>query len=157
MPPYNAPSWKQLTKSYASDAKFARPTTETRIVAVEQSLGIRLPAQLREFWLEADGFSADYGSRVIWSVNHLEEQNQQFRTTAGFKDLYMPFEHLLLFGDDSGGDHFAFAIHADGQIHKNVVFRWDHETDSRAWYASRLEQFLETRLKKEDEEDDDEV
>lgn len=116
-----------------------------------------MPAQLREFLLEADGFSADYGSRVIWSVGHLEEQNRQFRTTAGFKDLYMPFDHLLLFGDHSGGDFFAFAIHADGQIHKRDIFRWDHETDGRAWFAGHLEQFLETRLKKEDEDDDDVV
>ncbi len=157
MPPYNAPSWKQLTKGYPSDAKFARPATEASILAVEQSLGLRIPAQLREFWLEADGFTADYGSRVIWSVSHLEEQNREFRTTPAFKDLYMPFDHLLLFGDHIGGDHFAFAVHADGQIHKRDVFRWDHETDGRDWFASHLEQFLETRLKREDEDDDDVV
>ena len=148
------PSWKQLTKSYASDAEFARPAREARIATVEQSLGLRIPEELREFWLEADGFTADYGSRVIWSVSHLEEQNRQFRTTPAFKDLYMPFDHLLFFGDDSGGDHFAFAIHADGQIHTYDVFRWDHETDGRIWFAGHLEQFLENRLKKEDENDD---
>ena len=155
MPPHNAPSWKQLTKSYASDAEFARAATQTSIAAVEQSLGLQIPKQLREFWLEADGFTADYGSPVIWSVAHLEEQNRQFRTTPAFKDLYMPFDHLLLFGDDGGGDHFAFAIHADGQIHKRDVFCWDHETDGRAWFAGGLEQFLETRLKREDDDDDD--
>lgn len=157
MPPYNAPSWKQLTKKYAPDAKFARPTTEARLAAVERSLGVRLPSELREFLLEADGFTADYGSRVIWSASHLEEQNRQFRTTAAFKDLYMPFDHLLLFGDHSGGDHFAFAIHADGQIHKRSIFRWDHETDGRSWFAGGLEQFLENRLKKAKSDSDDDV
>jgi cell wall assembly regulator SMI1 len=157
MPPFNAPSWKQLAKGYASDAKFARPTTEARIAALEQSLSIRLPPALREFLLEADGFTADYGSRVIWSVSHMEQQNREFRTTVAFRELYMPFDHMLLFGDDCGGDHFAFAIHADGQIHKDDVFRWDHETDGRAWFAGDLEQFLETRLKKDKEEDDDVV
>jgi hypothetical protein len=152
MPPYNASTWKQLTNSYAPDAEFGRPATEAQIAVAERSLGLRLPEQLREFWLEADGFTADYGSRVIWSVGHFEEQNRQFRTTPPFKDLYMPFDHLLLFGDHSGGDYFAFAIHADGQIHKRDVFRWDHETDGRAWFAGHLEQFLETRLKKEDDD-----
>jgi hypothetical protein len=155
MPPHNARSWKELTKRYAADAKFARPATEARIAGVEQSLGLKLPEQLREFWLEADGFTADYGSRVIWSVIHLEEQNRQFRTTRAFKELYMPFDHLLLFGDHSGGDHFAFAIHADGQIRERDVFRWDHETDGRDWFASDLEQFLQTRLKREEENDDE--
>jgi hypothetical protein len=28
-----------------------------------------------------------------------------------------------------------------------------HETDARSWFAGRLEQFLETRLKKEDADD----
>jgi hypothetical protein len=157
MPPYNAPTWKQLTKSYASDAKFARPAKEASIAAVEQSLGIRVPEQLREFWLEADGFTADYGSRVIWSVSHLDEQNRDFRNTPAFKELYMPFDHLLFFGDHSGGDQFGFAIHADGLIHKHDVFRWDHETDSRHWFAGGLEQFLEIRLKKDDEDDEDMV
>ena len=139
MPPFNAPSWKQLAKSYASDAKFARPATEAALAALEQSLAIPLPSALREFLLEADGFTADYGSRVIWSVSHIEQENREFRTAEAFKELYMPFNHLLLFGDHSGGDHFAFAIHADGKIHKRDVFRWDHETDGRSWFAGGLE------------------
>jgi len=154
VPPYNAPSWKDLTKSYAPDAKFAGPASEAHIATVEKALNIQLPPQLREFLLEADGLSADYGSRVIWSLDHLQEQNQQFRTTAGFQELYMPFDHLLLFGDHSGGDHFAFAIQADGQIHARDIFRWDHETDGRSWFAGHLEQFLETRLGRDDEDDD---
>jgi SMI1 / KNR4 family (SUKH-1) len=157
MSPVNAPSWKHLAKSYASDAKFARPKTETEIAALEQLFAIQLPDALREFLLETDGFTADYGSGVIWSVSHIEQQNREFRTADAFRELYMPFDHLLFFGDDCGGDHFAFAIHADGQIHKHDVFRWDHETDGRAWFAGGLEQFLETRLmkEKEKEEDDD--
>ncbi|HZF01987.1 MAG TPA: SMI1/KNR4 family protein [Methylomirabilota bacterium] len=151
MPPFNASSWKQLVKSYASDAEFASPTTEAQIAALEQSLAVQLPSELREFLLEADGFSADYGSRVIWSVSHIEQENREFRKS--FRELYMPFDHLLLFGDHSGGDHYAFAICVDGQIRSPDIYCWDHETDGRAWFAGRLEQFLDTRLKKEDDDD----
>jgi hypothetical protein len=154
MPPFNAPSWKKLTKGYARDAKFGRPASEAQLAAVEQSLSIRLPDSLRDFLLEADGLTADYGSGVIWSAADIQKRNQEFRTLASFRDLYMPFDHLLFFGDHSGGDQFAFAIHADGQVHKHDVFRWDHETDSRSWFAGHLEQFLEKRLKKEEEEDE---
>jgi hypothetical protein len=153
MPPYNAPSWKQLTKTHARDAKFGRPASETRLVAVEQALGVHLPDSLRGFLLEADGVTADYGSRVIWSAADIKKRNLEFRTLDSFHDLYMPFDHLLFFGDDCGGDQFAFAIQADGQVHKHDIFRWEHETDARSWFAGRLEQFLETRLKKEDDDD----
>lgn len=154
MPPFNAPSWKKLTKSYAREAKFGRPASESQLVAVEQALGIRLPGLLREFLLEADGVTGDYGSRVIWSATDIQKRNQKFRTLASFRDLYMPFDHLLFFGDDGGGDQFAFAIHVDGQIHKHDVFRWAHESDARLWFAGRLEQFLESRLKKDDDDDE---
>ena len=154
MPPFNAPTWKQLTKSYASDAKFVRSASESQLVAVEQALGIRLPDLLREFLLEADGVTADYGSGVIWSAADIRKRNLEFRNLASFRDVYMPFDYLLFFGDDSGGDQFAFAIHADGQIHKHDVFRWEHETDARSWFASCLEQFLEARLKKDGDDDE---
>src|SRR4051794_4416369 len=119
MPPFNAPSWKKLIKGYTRDAKFGRPSNETQLAAVEQVLSIRLPDQLRDFLLEADGLTADYGSGVIWSAADIQKRNQEFRTLPGFRDLYMPFDHLLFFGDHSGGDHFAFAIHADGEVHNH--------------------------------------
>jgi hypothetical protein len=58
----------------------------------------------------------------------------------------MPFDHLLFFGDDGGGDQFALSIQADGVIHKYDIYRWEHETDARSWFASGLEQFLAKRL-----------
>jgi hypothetical protein len=57
----------------------------------------------------------------------------------------MPFDHLLFFGAGAGGDRFAFAIHADGKIHKHDIFRWNHETDERVWIANSLETFFERR------------
>lgn len=153
MPPFNAPSWKLLTERYARDAEFHPPATESQLAAVEEALRIRLPDLLREFLLEADGATADYGSDVIWSTADIQKHNQEFRTFADFRERYMPFDHLLFFGDGGNGDQFAFAIHADGQIHNHDVFCWDHETDARSWFAGGLEQFLETRLKKEHGDD----
>lgn len=127
------------------------PATENRIAAAEQALGVRFPAPLRELLLETDGITDEYGSQVIWPVAEIERQNRHFRMNPGFRDLYMPFDNLLLFGADSGGDHFAFAIHADGRIHKRDVYRWEHETDARSWFAGRLERFLERVLKSEDD------
>ena len=121
------------------------------IRTAEQALGIRFPASLRDLLLEADGIADEYGSHAVWPVAEIERQNKQFRTNERFRNLYMPFDNLLLFGADAGSDHFAFAIHADGKIHKNDVYRWHHENDARSWFAPRLEQFLEKRLKSEDD------
>ena len=74
--------------------------------------------------MESDGISAHYGAGIVWPASEIQQQNQTFRTDADFSRLYMPFDHLLFFGADGGGDQFAFAIHADGQIHKNDIFRW---------------------------------
>lgn len=152
MPPFNAQSWKKLISEYTDDANFGSPAVESQLALVEQALGVQLPDSLREFLLEADGVTADYSSGFIWSAAEIQKHNLEFRSFDGFRELYMPFNHLLFFGDDGGGDQFAFAIHADGQIHKDVVFRWEHESDARSWFAARLEQFIATRLKKEEDD-----
>ena len=145
MPPINAPSWKRLVKKAASDAEFAGPASDSQLTAVEKALGIQLPQDLRELLLEFDGVMAHYGAGVVWSASEIQKQNQMFRTDEGFKELYMPFDHLLFFGADGGGDQFAFPIHADGQIHKRDIFRWKHESDERVWLANSLEVFFERK------------
>jgi hypothetical protein len=150
MPPFNAPSWKQLAQTHAADAEFAPPASESQLAAAERELGVQLPDTLRELLLESDGVIADYGAGVIWSVSDILKRNREFRTLESFRELYMPFDHLLFFGDDGGGDQFAFAIHSDGQIHKFDVYRWEHETDARSWFAGRLERFFELRFKSDD-------
>jgi len=134
-----------LVKKASSDAEFASPASESQLAAVEQSLAIQLPSDLRELLLEFDGVTAHYGSGLVWSASKILEQNQMFRTNEAFKELYMPFDHLLFFGADGGGDQFAFAIHADGQIHKRDIFRWKHESDERIWLANRLEVLFERK------------
>lgn len=149
MPPHDAPSWKELVKTLGEDVEFGPPAGEDSLARLEQALGTPLPASLREFLLEADGLRGDYGSEVIWSARDIQERNGECRSDADLRRLYMPFDHLLFFGDDGGGDRFAFAIQANGQIRKRDIYRWDHETDSRSWHSARLEQYLRRRLKGE--------
>jgi hypothetical protein len=148
MLPSNEPRWKKYFASLQSDCQFAPPASESQLIDVEQALGCGLPMLLREFLLEADGAGVSrYNFPIIWSSAEIQKQNQEFRTYAGFRELYMPFDHLLFFAADGGGDQFAYAIQADGKIHAHEVFRWEHETDARSWYASSLWQFLEKQLK----------
>jgi len=139
-------NWKKAVLELDSRAELAPPFVEGTIAEAEKALRIELPSDLRGFFLEAGGLVADYGSEVIWKLSDVVSRNKEFRNSVEFAELYMPFEHLLFFGDDGGGDQFALAIHADGAIHKPDVYRWEHETDARSWFASGLAQFLGKRL-----------
>ncbi|MFC8033052.1 hypothetical protein ACFUVU_09590 [Streptomyces griseoincarnatus] len=44
----------------------------------------------------------------------------------------MPFDSLLFFGDNGGGDQFALVVAQE----RDDVFVWDHETGSRMWAGS---------------------
>jgi hypothetical protein len=146
VPPFNAPSWRALVTQADPGAEFAAPASETAIRDAERALAVELPAELQEVLAEFDGLTAGYGESPVWSVAEIERANREFREQPDFRDLYMPFHHLLFFGEDGGGDLFAFAIQAGGRINRPDIFRWDHETDAREWYAPRLEQYLQRRL-----------
>jgi hypothetical protein len=53
----------------------------------------------------------------------------------------MPFDSLLFFADAGNGDQFAFPI--TGARVRDDVFVWDHESDSRRWYAGSLGQYID--------------
>jgi hypothetical protein len=141
-------SLKEEIESRADDAEFSTGADEKRLAAAEANLEVGIPQALREFLKDADGAVCDHGTDVVWSVAKIESENLAFRSNADFEELYMPFDSLLFFADDGGGDQFAFAVHADGQIHKNDVFRWDHESDARIWFASGLSDYVARRLSK---------
>jgi hypothetical protein len=66
--------------------------------------------------------------------------NLSFRVSSEVADLHMPFDSRLFFADAGNGDQFALPITATGA--RGDVFVWDHESDSRNWYAGSVEQYL---------------
>jgi len=149
MPPYNAPSWRDLATSLEPNVRFAAPATEEELQQVEAALGVSLPVHLRDLLLETDGIHDRTGATIVWRAEEIIKRNLYFRDSDGWEDLYMPFDHLLFFGDNGGGDQFAYPIQVGGSINNYDVLRWVHETDAREWYANRLEVFLEKRLSDE--------
>jgi SMI1-KNR4 cell-wall len=96
--------------------------------------------------LEADGIWGPAGAfGLIWPVERIIKDNTTFRTEPGFRKLYMPFDHLLFFGDDGSGDQFAFRILA-GAVNDLHVYRWVHENDAREWSASGLHDYVARSL-----------
>ncbi|WP_406164566.1 SMI1/KNR4 family protein [Streptomyces sp. NBC_00996] len=75
---------------------------------------------------------------TVWSLERIVKDNLPFWSDPTFATTYMPFGSLLFFGDNGGGDQFAFVrtpARAD-------TFVWEHEDDSRRWVARDLQDYL---------------
>jgi hypothetical protein len=139
-------SWITLIGGLAADAEFAAGASENQIAKAEEAVGMPLPDDLKSLLFDSDGVRADHSADVIWSCAQLAARNLKFRRFEEFRKLYMPFDNLLFIGGDGGGDQFAYAIAANGEIISGDIYRWDHETDGRGWFSGSLEQYLEIRL-----------
>ncbi|MCS0604426.1 SMI1/KNR4 family protein [Streptomyces sp. LP11] len=139
--------WRELASEYP-DVELQGPADPVALDAIEEQLGETLPVPLRELLAETDGIEAEYGTEVIWTAERILTENHSFRRNEQFRDLYMPFEPLMFFGDNGGGDQFAF-VRAPA---RNDIFVWDHETDSRTWVTSSLESYLRSALSSDGED-----
>jgi hypothetical protein len=136
----------QLIANFDIECRFHGPASESDILTIQTTLAIGPPAQLEELLLETNGVSGR-GGRLVWSTDEIVRQNVYFRNNEQLRDLFMPFDNLLFFGDNGGGDVFGYAITASGRIDGGGrIYIWEHELDGRPWYADRLEHYLERML-----------
>ena len=137
---------KTIRRSDAT-SEFFPPADYQKILEAEEALKLRLPDELRSALQETNGLTANYGAWLVWPIERIREDNLLFRSKTEFRDLYMPFDHLLFIGEPGNGDQFAYAI-LNGAIPKTDIYWWDHETDSREWFAKSLEDYLVRWLSK---------
>jgi hypothetical protein len=104
--------WRAHISDCFPDAKFTPPASPSAIRDIEKKLRITLPPDLKELYAETDGFLGHIGSDIVWTTQDLLKRNIEMR--SGYADLYMPFDCLLLFGADGGGDFFGFRILSTG-------------------------------------------
>lgn len=131
--------WRELISRLGVDWHLADPARQDGIAAAEEALGHPFPDDLKALLLESDGVHDGLGAGVVWDLKRIREDNAFLRTDASIGELYMPFDSLLFFGDNGGGDQFAFARTGTG----SEIYVWDHEDDSRIWVAGGLDQYLE--------------
>ena len=139
--------WKTLFLALPGEIDLQQAATETMISHAESQLSIRFHEDLRGALLSANGVSdrSNYSS-LLWPVEKIVEENLAYRSNSSFRELYMPFDNLLLFADSGNGDLFAYAIMADGNAaYRADIFLWDHEPDGRVWFAGRLESYIRNR------------
>jgi len=138
--------YRELITSLNDECEFNAPAAFFEILAVEEALDIKLPDELKALLKESNGISYDYGTGLVWSTEQIKSANLEFRNTPDFRDLYMPFDCLLFFGDLGNGDQFAYSI-LNSEIRRKDIFEWNHEDDSRTWAASNLYRYIEKMLK----------
>ncbi len=136
------PSWQTRIQKITSDCEFAPPAPARELAIAERELGAPLPGELRSLLDETNGVVGQYGLGLIWPIERIRADNLAFRSNPDFRELYMPFDHLLFFADAGNGDQFAFAVLA-GEVRKSDVFAWSHEDDSRTFVAPTLALYLE--------------
>ncbi|GHF06515.1 SMI1/KNR4 family protein [Streptomyces griseoluteus] len=134
--------WKEAAAEALPEVEFRAPVDATALAEAERRLGRGLPAQLTALLMETNGVVGAYGTDVVWSLDRIVEQNLLFWSPDTFPGLYMPFDPLLFFGDNGGGDQFAFVLAPE----RPDIFVWDHEDDSRLWAARELEDYLHRSL-----------
>jgi hypothetical protein len=134
--------WKDAAANALHTAEFRAPVDATAPAEAERRLGRTLPAQLAALLRETNGVVGEYGTDVVWSLERIVEENLLFWSPDTFPGLYMPFYPLLFFGDNGGGDQFAFVLTPE----RPDIFVRDHENDSRMWAARGLEGYLHRSL-----------
>ncbi|RMI87220.1 cell wall assembly/cell proliferation coordinating protein, KNR4 [Streptomyces sp. ZS0098] len=134
-----------------ASAECRAPVDAAALREAERRLGRAVPAQLGALLRETDGVADAYGTDVVWPLAHIVEQNLLFWSGEAFAGLYMPFDSLLFFGDNGGGDQFALVVAPE----RDDVFVWDHETDSRMWVAGGIDEYLRRALAPDGDEGGD--
>jgi len=103
------------------------------IADAEAQLGHPLSDELRSLYARSDGFIDEWGCSCVMRLADLVAENEQMRGDDENRTLYMPFDALLVFGQMGNGDLLFQPVLTDGV--RGDVFLWDHEDDSRRWYA----------------------
>ncbi|QOV35923.1 SMI1/KNR4 family protein [Streptomyces ferrugineus] len=130
--------WRELIASLSTEFDFSNPADGEILCSAESSLGQPIPEELKSFLFESDGVSDGFGCDFIWPVGEIVRRNREMRGTVEFRQLYMPFDSLLFFGDSGSGDLFAFIVSPPCRD----IFVWQHENDSRCWVANGLRDFV---------------
>jgi cell wall assembly regulator SMI1 len=140
--------WIDLATEASPEAQFAPPADPAAIDRIERRLGRPVPADLRVLLLETDGILGEFDEGIVWTAERIAADNASFRADPSFAGLYEPFDKLLFFGDNDGGDQFAVLPGEPGA----GVLVWEHETDTRRKVADDLADYLRRILSADGDE-----
>ncbi|MFJ9153372.1 SMI1/KNR4 family protein [Streptomyces sp. NPDC102270] len=130
--------WREAAAAVFPGVGLREPAQAGELAAAETHLGRTLPSELHQLLLESNGIIGRTHVDTVWPADQIVETNLHFWSDPTFAQLYMPFAPFLFFGDNGGGDQFAFVQTPQ----RPDIFVWEHESDSRRWVASNLQDYL---------------
>ncbi|MFE2849828.1 SMI1/KNR4 family protein [Streptomyces lavendulae] len=139
--------WRETALQAFPGVGLREPARAAELAEAERRLGRELPPELKQMLLESNGVIGQTSVDTVWEIDQIVEQNRFFWSDPSFAQLYMPFDALLFFGDNGGGDQFAFVQRPQ----RPDIFVWEHETDSRRWVAGDLRDYLGRSLRDGDD------
>ncbi|MFJ9123372.1 SMI1/KNR4 family protein [Streptomyces sp. NPDC102340] len=139
--------WRQTAAAIFPGVGFREPAQIPEVTAAGTRLGRPLPSELRHLLLESNGIIGHAHVDAVWPLNQIVETNLLFWSDPTFAQLYMPFAPFLFFGDNGGGDQFAFVLTPE----RPDIFVWEHESDGRRWVANNLQDYLSRALRDGDD------
>jgi hypothetical protein len=131
--------WSELLAAIPGLTITNQPASADALDDAARRLNQPLPVELAAVLREVGSVEGDYELGLVWPIERIITENLALREDADFARLYMPFDHLLFFGDAGNGDLFGLVP----QTGRPDVFAWDHEDDSRKWVAPGLAKYLE--------------
>ncbi|MFG2952079.1 SMI1/KNR4 family protein [Streptomyces adustus] len=135
--------WREAAAAVFPGVGFREPAQAPELVAAERQLRRTLPSELRQLLLESNGVIGHTHVDTVWPIDQIIETNLHFWSNQTLAQLYMPLAPFLFFGDNGGGDQFAFVQTPE----RPDIFVWEHESDSRRWVANNLQDYLSRALR----------
>ncbi|RYD49039.1 MAG: SMI1/KNR4 family protein [Verrucomicrobiaceae bacterium] len=107
---------------------FGPPATPEAIAAFEKSVGLRMPQEFHELYLQVDGFGQMYNGEILWYVVPLAELAEH---VAGRRDWFQKTHPDLARGyvpffDWANGDSCGYLFSKSGAMVPGL-FMFEHE------------------------------
>lgn len=141
--------WTTLLHQLPQDGIILKPNlpavSEADLQAVQMTLDLTFPGELLHFYQETNGLSEWLDGmligELIWSLDRLLAENEDYRTDPQLQSIYQPFDSLLFFGASGTGDLFGYLIE-NKKVKDDGIWVWNHEDDSREPVAPNLDAFV---------------
>ncbi len=146
---------REAQPGIASRAQFREPASLQEMESLEETLRVRLPAELRTLLLETNGvlelLQVDNGEWIenmwlIWPTTMIADDNLRWRQPSARDTWDRDFSRFLFFAD-AGSDGILFGHPVEGKDATASVSMWIPIGDEVTSIAPSLETFLDGWLR----------
>lgn len=137
--------WITELSHHFDNIEFFPPIFEEGIKKVEDELGYSLPDELRELYKQTNGFLANYGANICWSLTPMDENSQIISENLHLRESAegpesVDLDEILFFGDDGADIYWGYILENGKPTDKLVA--WNRVKNSVREYQMPLLNFF---------------